>query len=175
MVVVVVIGVLSAMLLPALGGPLQRRKLAGAAGNLHLAMRALHEVAVTRGRTCRLLLQPASGGEPGRYAAEVQAIRAGGRERVREAGRRGLAAHRVARGRALRRLASAARRGRCAGRAPGGAALMFFADGSAGGAVVPLTNGQASWSVVVAPNTGRASLIKGVVTALPGGREDLDG
>ena len=74
MVVVVVIGVLSAAVLPSLGGPLTKRRLSGAAGDLHLAVRHLQEVAVLNRRTCRLLLQPASDGEAGRYAAEFAEV-----------------------------------------------------------------------------------------------------
>ena len=175
MVVVVVIGVLSAMLLPAFGGPLQRRKLAGAAGNLHLALRHLQEVAVTHGRTCRLLLKPAVGGEPASYAAEVQAIDREAESAFVTLDDAAVPPTDLPEGVRFGDLRLPPDAADAPGVPRGGAALVFFADGSAGGAVVPLTNGQATWSVVVSPNTGRTSLIEGRVTALPGGREDLDG
>jgi len=176
MVVVVIIGVLSAVLLPALGGPLAKRKLSGAAGDLHLAMRHLQEVAVVNRRTCRLLLQPGAGAgsEPGRYAAEFQATELDAEAAFLTLNDAALPATSLPAGVRFGDLQLPPGAADAPGVPPGGAALTFFADGTADAAVVPLTDGRTVWSVVVAPHTGRARLLKGVVEAVPGGREDLD-
>jgi len=174
MVVVVVIGVLSAVLLPGLGGPLARRKLAGAASDLHLAMRHLQEVAVLNRRTCRLLLQPASGGDAGRYAAEFQAVELDAEAAFETLKDVALPATTLPGGIRFGDLRLAPEAGGAPGVPDRGAAVRFFADGSADAALVPLTDGRAVWSVVVAPNTGRARLVEGTVDQVPGGREDLD-
>ena len=174
MVVVVVIGVLSAVLLPGLGGSLGRRKLESAARDLHLAMRHLQEVAVLNRRTCRLLLQPATGQDLGRYTAEFQDIELESETPFAVLKDPALPATVFSQGLRFGDLQMAPEAADAPGVPPGGAAIRFFADGSADAAVVALTDGQAVWSVVVTPNTGRARLFRGPVDQMPGGREDLD-
>lgn len=171
---VVIIGVLSAVLLPGLGGSLARRKLAGAAGDLHLAMRHLQDVAVLNRRTCRLVVQRATGGEPGRYIAEFQELDLEGDTPFATLKDPALPTTVLSQGLRFGDLQMAPEAQDAPGVPSGGAAIRFFADGSADAAVVALTDGQAVWSVVVTPNTGRARLIRGAVDQVPGGREDLD-
>ena len=174
MVVVVVIGVLSAAVLPSLGGPLAKRRLSGAAGDLHLAVRHLQEVAVLNRRTCRLLLQPASDGEAGRYAAEFAEVELDAESAFSTLKDAALPATTLPAGVRFGDFQLAADADAAPGVPRGGAAVRFFADGTADAAVLPLTDGRAVWSVLVSPNNGRARLIAGVVDEVPGGREDLD-
>ncbi len=174
MVVAVVVGVLSAVLLPALGGSFTQRKLAGAAGDLHLAMRHLQEVAVLNRRTCRLLLHPGAAGQAGRYTAEYQAVELDAESAFAVLNDAALPATTLPEGLRFGDLQLPPEAAEAPGVPAGGAAVRFYADGSADPAVVPLTDGRAVWTVVLAPSTGRARLVQGVVERPPTGREDLD-
>ena len=52
--------------------------------------------------------------------------------------------------------------------------ITFEPNGQADAAVLEITNGQQSYSVLIVPHTGYAKLIEGTTRALPNDRLDLD-
>jgi len=53
-------------------------------------------------------------------------------------------------------------------------AILFRPTGRADAAVVEITDGRRTWSLLVAPHTGRVELVRGTVPELPDDRVDLD-
>ena len=169
MVVVVIIGVLSTLALPYLGGSYRRAALDAAADDLAQAMRYLQRQAVLRQRAYRLVLvmDDAPTGRSG-WRAEAMATDLDAAE----------AWAAVTAGPVKPTwldpavtVADLLREPDTLDPTP---AVVFYPDGSADPAVVQLTLGERSASVTVGATGGRVSRVEGLAEMPAGLREDLD-
>jgi len=164
-VVIVVVAVLATAIVPRLSAGTGSARLRSAASRLLTAARYARDFAVTRRCVCRLGIDS----DEGRYglayragpAEEFRPMRGvGGQERLSEPLR--FAKVRIARRRDDGTVAEAK-------------GVVFTPTGTADAAVVQITDGRRTISIVVAPNTARARLVDGAVDELPNDRVDLDG
>ena len=169
MVVVVIVSVLATMVVPRLHGSAASARLRSAASRLLVTAQYGRDFAARRRCQCRLMFDLgrqcyalAYQTEPGRRPNEFRPLRSGlGRtERLGESLRFGKLwiEPRRRRGPAQRRRDW----------------ITFDPTGQADAAVLEITDGRRSYSIVVAPHTGRARLAEGKVRELPNDRRDLD-
>ncbi len=172
MVVVVIIGVLSTLALPYLGGAYRAAALDAAGDDLTQAMRYLQRQAVLRQRAYRLVLvmdDPEMGKSGWRAEAastELDAAEtwAAVTEGVGGAVKPTWLDPAVTVGDLMREQDTL----------DPTPAVTFRADGTADAAVVVLVLGERAVSVVVSPTDGRVTRVEGRADTVPGWREDLD-
>ena len=165
-VVVIIVAVLAGMVVPRMVGSVSSSELREAARGLLMAATYAREYAVTRRCCCRLSILP----DQRRYVLEYQPDpeRRPGEYEVLQGGLVKFAAlpervrlERVKIQRADRRRGPE----KC---------IIFQPTGESDAAVVGITDGRRTYSLLVFPSTGRARLVEGRVEQMPSDREDLD-
>lgn len=167
---VVIVAVVAGMTIPRLAGSWGATNLRNSAGDLLAAARYAHDYAVTRRTRCRLVLDP----QEGRYGIEAESTdpaTPGQFTAVRDAAMRPRSLGRDVRFGLVR---IEPRSGDDFAAEGAGNAIAFEPTGEADAAVIELTNGSASWTLRIAPNTGRMELVQGRVTEGLNDRRDLD-
>lgn len=166
MVVLIVLGVLATMMIPNLAGQRSSAELRTTVRTLHAMARHGHDKSAIGRRDCRLLI--AQDAERTSFRLEV--------ESEEQPGAWGPMPGSLVPAETLPKTVQVAsvlidpvRRDPTTEQA-----IYFYADGGADAAVVQLTNGVTTWSVLVEPNTGRVDLVDHAVNASPNRREDLD-
>ncbi|NQU75925.1 MAG: prepilin-type N-terminal cleavage/methylation domain-containing protein [Planctomycetes bacterium] len=169
-VVIAVISVLATMAIPPLASAAGERQLRVSARRLLVTARYARDFAATHRRMCRLLIDQ----RQGRYALFQQADpRQGGDEyHPLHAGIGGP--ERLAHPLRFAKVLIEPRSLREASRPPGDC-ITFDAFGQADPAVVAITDGRRSYSILIEPATGRARLAEGIAEKTPDDRVDLDG
>jgi Tfp pilus assembly protein FimT len=167
-VVVAIVAVLATLIVPRLHGSAGTARLRTGASRLLSAARYARAFAASRREPCRLVLDT----EEHRYVlarveqtatqpARLRAMRTG----IGKAEHLGTGVRfGEVRIRSLEPEASR-RKMEC---------IIFRPSGRADAAVVEVTDGRRTYSLLVTPHTGRAELVKGSVTELPDDRVDLD-
>lgn len=176
MVVLIVVGVLAGMIVPAVADRREKSKLRSASQQLWQAAQYTHQRAVLRGVDHRLVLLPFGEGLPGEGDSPGYRI-----EAVDEEGETGYTpitagAYKPARFPQGVVLAAVEIAGEP--ESVGGERVIGFrATGQADAAAVVLmtTGREEAHSVLVSPNSGRAERVELWVDMLPNDREDLDG
>jgi len=168
MVVIAVIAVLAGMIVPRLHGSAEGARLQTAASRLLSAARYARAFATTRREPCRLLLDT----DEHRYVlARVEQTTAAPARLAPM--RMGIGkAEGLGKGIGFGRVRIRPRDGDD-GREPAHA-IVFTPTGRADAAVVEVTDGRRTYSLLVAPHTGRVELVRGTVSELPDDRVDLD-
>ena len=165
MVVLMLIAVAAGMIVPRFVDRAATAALREAGRDLYTTARRAREHAVTRRRPCRLVIDA----QRGRFDLLVEddpTRRPGQYRPVRRAGARRSGLDRSIRfGRIRIALPDDAESARF---------IQFDPMGMATAAIVEVTDGRRTWSLVVEPGTGRARLIDGEVDEMPAGRIDLD-
>jgi len=174
-VVILLVAVLSAMIVPTMAGRAGRQGLAASARQLLTTARYARDCAVTRQCTCRLVVDEAARryvmafGEEG--AAAPAELPPGAAFALRPAALpEGVRFGRL-------RIDSAAHgqgQGVEAAAQPAPNQVLFRPEGRADAAIIELTDGRWTLSLVILPETGRAELVEGTVAELPNERIDLD-
>ena len=166
MVVVVIIGAMTALVVPRFSGRLGAAKLRQSAQHLLLAARYARQVSVTRRVECRLTINAKENAFAVMYEpkpiSEPQVF----------AELRGHGVRKTELGGDIK-FGSGLIDTHEDESVPEGV-IRFDPMGSATAAVIQLTNGEQVWSVVIEPTTGRAALVRGQVSELANDREDLD-
>lgn len=178
-VVIVVVTVLAGMIVPRLVGAGGAAQLQEAARRLVIAAGYARDFAAAHRRACRLVLEPGADGSP-RYDLTCQASPERDPNDYRPL-RRGIGKPqplgegvRFGKIRIDRQGWSAGAGGGEAGRDDQPNGITFDPTGRADAAVVALTDGRRTISMLVSPSTGRARLVEGEVDELPNDRIDLD-
>ena len=170
MVVLVIISVLAGMIVPHMSGRTTAAKLRASARRLLVAARYARDFAATRRRKCRLVIdtkeqqyvltcQQDPEHEPDLFAPLKTAL-----------GR----AERLADGLTFSRVRIEPRHQPDTQQSKFPDCITFEPTGQADAAVLEITDGRNTYSVLIAPQTGSAKLIEGVVDELPNDRIDLD-
>ena len=165
-VVIVIVAVLATMAVPRLSGRLSSSQLRASAQAFLMTVRYARDFAATRRRVCRLAMDR----ESQRYGLQYQKdpehrpglfvpIRSG----VGKAGalQDGIRFARIW-------IEPAGRRERTAD------CVTFETSGEADAAIVEITDGKRTMSVVLVPSSGRALLVDGIADERPNDRRDLD-
>jgi prepilin-type N-terminal cleavage/methylation domain-containing protein len=169
LVVIAVLGVLSTMIVPRLGGAAGPRRLRESARQLLTAARYARDYASAHRAACRLAIDV----DGQRYALLCQV------DPEHRPGEFGPVADASGR---TERLAPPVRFGkvwieprrRFDGMPPPEGGITFDPLGQSDAAIVELTDGRQSFCLLTSPSTGRVRLVEGVVAELPGDRQDLD-
>lgn len=164
--VLVVIAIMAVLIVPRLPSSSDSRSLREASRRLLVAARYAHEFAVTHRAPCRLVMDPENNGyrldylvDDGEHAGEYVSLPLGV-----------VKAEKLGKGLTFGRIEIE----------PGGYrnsaenTITFDPDGQSDGAVIEITNGIASYGIVVAPSTGRAEIAEQPPVGIPSDREDLD-
>ena len=168
MACLIVITVLAAVALPYLQGPRKNTAFLETAHALHDAARYAHLHATLRKQTCRLALST----EPAQVSFGLQvedaddpaistALQEGPIKKTTLPQDLRFAAW----------IIEPTRRDRMPEEEQ---AVWFYPDGGADAAALQLTDGNRTWTLLIAPHTGRSELIKHAVFQTPNLREDLD-
>jgi type II secretion system protein H len=163
--VMAIVAVLATMIVPRLGGTMAGAQLREQARGMLWMARYARETAATRRRECRLVVDPEHGSfrlemeedpqdHPGEFVPLAGAL----------VGRRQLSGG-VSFGTV--RIEAETEEG------PANT-IRFHPDGRADAAVVEITDGRRTFSLLVAPGSGRLLLVDGTVPSLPTERQDLD-
>ena len=168
-VVIVLVAVLAGMIAPRLGGAGQGAKLRASARRFFVTAQYARDFAATHRCDCRVVLDPAKGEyyliyqpDPQRRPSEFRRIRGGpGKgEQLGEGVRFGLV-----RSESPFRRDGAIRKDR---------GITFHPSGQSDAAVVQITDGRGTYSLLVFPSRGQSKLVEKAVTKLPNDRLDLD-
>ncbi|MFP4143625.1 MAG: prepilin-type N-terminal cleavage/methylation domain-containing protein [Phycisphaeraceae bacterium] len=170
LVVVVIVAVLAGMIMPQVTGSWAKRKLSESARRLLIAARRGRAEAVLLGRDVQLVLAE----DPARFRLEMLGEPGPGQAE----GEFGPIAGRAGRWQALE---SGVRFGAVQIRPTASVepsepleAVTFTPHGEADFAVIEVTDAERSWTLQIAPYTGRTQLSEGRAEAMPGDRLDLD-
>jgi len=166
LMVVVVIAVAMGMFVPQFVRRISATKLREAGHHLFVMARYAHEFAVTRRCTCRLLIDPKRNRfglvyqvDPEHRASEYVPMR-----------RDGMRQTTLPQGvRFAEVLADSV-----ANQDPKEIVISFDPTGQATAAIIQLTDGHRTWSIVIEPNRGRVELVDQAINAFPHDRKDLD-
>ena len=174
MVVVVIITVMAGLFVPQFAGSLGASRLQSSAQQLLLAARAAQDHAVTRRRICRIVLdteQQAFGVEhqadPEADPQQFEPMRAGGQGNFKSPCPLRL-------GVKFGNVLIESRAAQAPPRETEPRMIYFMPSGESDAAVVQVTDGMKTYSLVVEPVTGRAVLRAGAIEELPTDQEDLD-
>ncbi len=168
-VVIVVMAVFAGMIAPRLWGAGRASKLRASARRVFVTAQYARDFAATHRCDCRLVLDPAKGEyylayqpDPQRRPGEFRRLQGGpGKgEYLGEGVRFGLV------------RAESPFRGDEAPR--GNHYITFHPSGQSAAAVVQITDGRQTYSILVFPSRGQSRLVEGPVTQLPNDRWDLD-
>jgi type II secretory pathway pseudopilin PulG len=178
-VVVALMGVLAGLIVPRLAGSLRPRMLSSAATRMVAAARYARDYAATHRRCVRLLADARTGRvgllvqvDPRRDEDRYEPIQGPGRpERLPE----GVTIQEVRVSRAEPVADGTQPSARDSTRPPDDPpGVTFYPDGRADAALIQLTDGQRVLTLLIAPRTGRAKLVRQAVRRLPDERVDLD-
>ena len=168
-VVVVIISVLATMTVPRLYSSTGSTRLRESALRLALACRYARDFAANHRRECRLVFDSEQG-------SHVLTAQLDPEQRPDEFRRLATSVGRI------ERLGDGVRFGklrieprpRLHGNKPRRDSITFDPSGQADAAVVEITDGRRTYSILVAPHTARVKVVDGVVGELPNDRRDLD-
>ena len=168
-VVVVLVTVLAGMVGLRLWGAGRGASLRAAARRVHIAAQYARDFAATRRCNCRLTLDPKTGGfqlvyqaDPEHRPDEFQPVRGGpGRTETLE---EPLRFSRIRVEPTEPRANDDAKENQ----------ITFYPSGRSDAAIVQITDGRRTYSVVVFPSRGRCRMIEGAVEQLPDDQLDLD-
>lgn len=164
-VVIILVAVLAGMAIPRFAGAASSTQLTEQAQALLAGARYARDYAVTHRCDCRLVIDAAAG----RFALQRQEIDASGDERFVSIG--------LGWGRPVV-LTGGVRFGRVRIEPTGGRTqdgwVTFRPDGQTDAAIVEVTDGRKTYSLLLVPTSGRAKLVNRAVEALPNDRVDLD-
>ncbi len=173
-VVVVIIAVLATMIVPSLSAGSSSSKLRGSARQLLVAAQYARDYAATRRRKCRLTIDL----DQQQYALTFQsAPQHNPSEFVPLPLATGLGrTQRLSQGVRFVKVWVEPRKGHDQPDQPPKQLnyITFEPNGQADAAVLEITNGRQTYSVLIVPHTGYAKLIEGTTRALPNDRLDLD-
>lgn len=167
-VVIVIVAVLAAMIVPRLAGGASARQLRESARKLLTTAQYARDYAARHRRACRLVIDSAQG----RYGLIRQVAPESSPNEFRPLTGVGRAVH-LERPLRFERVRIQPRP-HLTGMNPRRDCITFDSMGQADAAVVEITDGTRSISLLVAPSTGRARLVNGVPDKLPSDRKDLD-
>jgi type II secretion system protein H len=169
LVVVAMLGVMATMIVPRLGGAAASRRLSQSARQLLATARYARDYASTHRAACRLFIDV----KEQRYALLFQADP---EHRPDEFGpitdSPGRTEHLISPVRFGRVWVQP--RPRFDGMPPPEDGVTFDPLGQTDAAIVQLTDGQQSYSLLTSPSTGQVRLVEGAVDELPLDRQDLD-
>jgi type II secretion system protein H len=166
-VVVAIIAVLAGMTVPRLLGPVERMQLRVPARHLLAMARYARDYAATRGCECRLEIDQAAGQYALRAASDPNRPDEFTPLRTTEV-KPGRLARSIRFGRI--RISSPGRHEQ----ADAARCVTFRPDGRCDAAIIEITDGRRTYSLVILPDTGRPKLVTGTVAEPPDERLDLD-
>ncbi len=174
MVLVLVLGVLSAMMIPEMGARLTRRQLRESAAGLLMAARHAHDHATMQREMCRVVLIQENNRLGYRLEVESDEEASGFKAITSGVIKETMLPKWIRFGAVLIDGVDVRGADVAGGLSQGDQVFCFYVNGSSDWAVIQLTDGNKTFSLVIDGSTGRAELVGEAVNELPNLREDLD-
>lgn len=165
-VVIVIIAIASAMIVPQLASRMGATKLRHASRQVFVSARYARLFAATRRRGCRLIVDQ----KRNRFSLVYQVDPQHDPQQYQPLRRDGIKDVQLGPGVRFARVLIDNPSPQPAQHS----VIAFDPQGGATAAVIQLTDGRRTWSVLIEPNTGRVELVDYAVGQLPNDRQDLD-